>query len=60
MTMRVIVVGGGVTGLIATRRLRELGVAVTLIDRTFPFDQAREALASMQEASHFGKIVLVG
>jgi len=29
-----------------------------VIDRTFPFDQAREALASMQEGAHFGKIVL--
>ncbi len=37
MTMRVIVVGGGITGLVATRKFRNCGVAVTLIERTFPF-----------------------
>lgn len=37
MPMRVIVVGGGLTGLVAARKLRGRGVAVTLVDRTFPF-----------------------
>jgi len=34
---RVAVVGGGVTGLIVARRLRQRGVAVTLIEAGFPF-----------------------
>ncbi len=29
-----------------------------VIDKTFPFDQAREALAYMEKGLHFGKIVL--
>ena len=29
-----------------------------VIDRTFPFDHAREALEAMKTGSHFGKIVL--
>lgn len=29
-----------------------------VIDRTFPFDQARQALEYMQSGSHFGKIVI--
>ena len=29
-----------------------------VVDRTFPFDQAREALEHLRKASHFGKIVL--
>ena len=29
-----------------------------VIDRTFPFDKAREALAHMQSGAHFGKIVV--
>ncbi len=29
-----------------------------VIDRTFPFSQAREALAYMKSGSHFGKVVL--
>jgi NADPH:quinone reductase-like Zn-dependent oxidoreductase len=29
-----------------------------VIDKTFPFDQAREALAHMEKGLHFGKIVL--
>jgi NADPH:quinone reductase-like Zn-dependent oxidoreductase len=43
---------------------QELNRAVTgsglkpVIDRTFPFDQAREALAYMESGSHFGKIVI--
>ena len=37
MTARVVIVGGGVTGLVAARKLRSQGVAVTLIDRGFPF-----------------------
>ncbi len=37
MAMHVVVVGGGVTGLVAARKLRSRGVAVTLIDRGFPF-----------------------
>ena len=28
------------------------------IDKTFPFDHAREALAHMEKGLHFGKIVL--
>jgi copper homeostasis protein len=35
--MCVIVIGGGITGLVAARALRTRGVAVTLVDRTFPF-----------------------
>jgi copper homeostasis protein CutC/predicted NAD/FAD-dependent oxidoreductase len=37
MATHVVVVGGGVTGLVAARRLREQGVAVTLVERGFPF-----------------------
>jgi NADPH:quinone reductase-like Zn-dependent oxidoreductase len=29
-----------------------------VIDRKFPFDQAREALKHMESAAHFGKICL--
>jgi NADPH:quinone reductase-like Zn-dependent oxidoreductase len=29
-----------------------------VIDRTFPFEEAREALEYMDRGSHFGKIVL--
>ena len=29
-----------------------------VIDRIFPFEEAREALAHMESGSHFGKIVL--
>ena len=29
-----------------------------VIDKTFSFDQAREALESMKTGSHFGKIVI--
>ncbi|WP_224369162.1 zinc-dependent alcohol dehydrogenase family protein [Hyalangium versicolor] len=29
-----------------------------VIDRVFPFDQAREALRYMQEGAHFGKVVI--
>ena len=29
-----------------------------VIDKTFPFDRAREALAYMEKGLHFGKIVL--
>jgi hypothetical protein len=36
MSMRVVVVGGGVAGLAAARELRATGVAVTLVDRHFP------------------------
>lgn len=39
---------------------RAIGVAGLrpVIDRIFPFDEAREALEYMQKGSHFGKIVL--
>lgn len=36
-SFRVVVVGGGVTGLVAARQLRKDGVAVTLVEATFPF-----------------------
>ena len=29
-----------------------------VVDRVFPFDQAREALAYMESGAHFGKIVI--
>ena len=29
-----------------------------VIDRVFPFDQAREALRHMESAAHFGKIAI--
>jgi NADPH-dependent 2,4-dienoyl-CoA reductase/sulfur reductase-like enzyme len=35
--MRVVIIGSGVTGLVAVRLLRARHVAVTLIDRDFPF-----------------------
>ena len=31
-----------------------------VIDRVFPFSQAREALKHMESGSHFGKIVIRG
>ena len=29
-----------------------------VIDRTFPFEESREALSYMESAAHFGKIVV--
>ncbi len=29
-----------------------------VIDRTFPFEQAREALRYLQDGAHFGKVVI--
>jgi NADPH:quinone reductase-like Zn-dependent oxidoreductase len=46
------------------RMFEEMNRAITVnrlkpvIDKTFSFDQAREALESMKTASHFGKIVI--
>ncbi len=37
MAMRVAIIGGGITGLAAARLLRAQQIAVTLIDRGFPF-----------------------
>jgi NADPH:quinone reductase-like Zn-dependent oxidoreductase len=51
---------GSVAMFEAMNRAVSLHKMRPIVDRTFPFDQAREALASIQEASHFGKIVLVG
>jgi NADPH:quinone reductase-like Zn-dependent oxidoreductase len=51
---------GSVAMFEAMNRALSLHRIHPVIDRTFRFDQARLALESMQEASHFGKIVLAG
>lgn len=55
MVMRVVVIGGGVTGLVAARKLRSRGVAVTLIDRGFPF--GGRLRPDMQEIPGYGRAV---
>ena len=35
------------------------GLVKPLVYRTFPLDQAREAMETMERREHFGKIVLV-
>lgn len=49
---------GSVAMFEAMNRALALHKVRPVVDRTFRLDQAREALQSMQEASHFGKIVL--
>jgi NADPH:quinone reductase-like Zn-dependent oxidoreductase len=49
---------GSVAMFEALNRAVSLHKMRPVIDRTFPFDEAREALTSMLEGSHFGKIVL--
>lgn len=50
MSMHVVVIDGGVAGLAAARELRASDVAVTLIDRGFPFGgQIRPVTADVQD-----------
>jgi NADPH:quinone reductase-like Zn-dependent oxidoreductase len=44
----------------AMNRAMEVQQIKPVIDRVFPFTQAREALALMESAAHFGKIVIAG
>lgn len=44
----------------AMNRAMEVSQVKPVIDRVFPFTQAREALALMESAAHFGKIVIAG
>jgi NADPH:quinone reductase-like Zn-dependent oxidoreductase len=49
---------GSVTMFEAMNRALSLHRTRPIVDRTFPFEEARAALEHMQSASHFGKIVL--
>lgn len=49
---------GSVAMFEAMNRALTLHRVRPVVDRTFPFDQAREALEHLRKASHFGKIVL--
>jgi NADPH:quinone reductase-like Zn-dependent oxidoreductase len=44
----------------AMNRAMEVQKMKPVIDRVFPFTQAREALTLMESAAHFGKIVIAG
>ncbi len=42
----------------AMNRAIEVAALRPVIDRVFPFDQAKEAMAHMESGAHFGKVVI--